>query len=46
MKTVTITFIALATTVLPFINFVSNNYQYRRLLIVMIKGYDFKEATL
>ena len=46
MKTVTITFIALATTVLPFIHFVSNNYQYRRLLIVMIKGYDFKEATL
>ena len=23
-----------------------NNYQYRRFLIVMIKGYDFKEATL
>ena len=23
-----------------------NNYQYRRFLIVIIKGYDFKEATL
>ena len=29
-----------------FIYVVSNNYQYRRLLIVIIKGYDFKEATL
>ena len=46
MKTVTITFISLATTVLSFIYVVSNNYQYSRLLIVIIKGYDFKEATL
>ena len=46
MITVTIAFISLATKTLPFIYAVSNNYQYRRLLIVVIKGYDFKGITL
>ena len=46
MTTVTITFISLATAILSFNYVVSNNYQYRRLLIVIIRGYDFKEATL
>ena len=31
---------------LSFIFAVSNNYQYHRLLSVIIKGYDFKGATL
>ena len=44
--TVTITFIWLATAILSFIHVVSNNYQYRRLLIVITKGYDFKGRTL
>ena len=46
MTTANMTFIFLATTILSFICFVSNNYQCRRLLIVIIKEYDFKEATL
>ena len=46
MTIVTITFISLATTILPFIYAVSNNYQYHRLLIVVIKGYDFKGTAL
>ena len=36
----------LATTVMSFIYAVSNRYQYRCLLIVVIKGYDFKETAL
>ena len=39
-------FIFLSTTMLLFIYVVSNNYQYSLLLIVIIKGYDFKEAIL
>ena len=46
MTTANMTFTFLATTILSFIFFVSNNYQCRRLLIVIIKEYDFKEATL
>ena len=46
MRTVTITFISLAATILSFIYAVSKNYQYCLLLIVVIIGYDFKETTL
>ena len=31
---------------LSFIYAVSNNYQYRRLLIVVIKGCDFKGTSM
>ena len=46
MTTANLIFIFLATTMLLFIYVVSNNDQYSLLLIVIIKGYDFKEAIL
>ena len=44
MTTVIIAFISLA--MLSFIYAVNNNYQYRRSLIVVIKGHGFKGTTM
>ena len=46
MTTANVTFIFLPTTILLFIYVVSSNFQYRRLSIVIIKGYGSKETPL